>query len=110
VYLRGRYEVQIEDDSSKEPPSHHMGGIYGFLAPEPELPKKPGEWQSFDITLIGRTVTVAQNGRTIIDRREIPGITGGAIDSHEDLTGPIFLQGDHGSLSFRNIVIVPAKD
>lgn len=110
VYLRGRYEVQIEDDSISEPPSHHMGGIYGFLAPEPELPRKPGEWQSFDITLVGRRVTVVQNGRTIIKDREIPGITGGALDSHEELPGPIYLQGDHGSLSFRNIMVTPARE
>jgi hypothetical protein len=108
VYLRGRYEVQIEDDSLGEPPSHHTGGIYGFLAPEPELTRRPGEWQSFDITLVGRRVTVVQNGRIIINDREIPGITGGALDSHEEMPGPIYLQGDHGSLSFRNIVITPA--
>ena len=110
VYLRGRYEVQIEDDSISEPPSHHMGGIYGFLAPEPEMPRRPGEWQSFDITLVGRRVTAVQNGRTIIKDREIPGITGSALDSHEELPGPIYLQGDHGSLSFRNIVVTPAKE
>jgi len=71
VYLRGRYEVQIEDDSIKEPPSHHTGGIYGFIAPSPELPRKLGEWQTYDITLVGRTVTVVQNGTTIIDHKEI---------------------------------------
>ncbi len=108
VYLRGRYEVQVEDDSLQEPPSHHMGGVYGFLAPSPELPRKPGQWQSFDITLIGRNVTVVQNGQTIIDNREIPGITGGALDSHEGLPGPIYMQGDHGGIAYRNIVITPA--
>jgi hypothetical protein len=108
VYLRGRYEVQVEDDSLQEPPSHHMGGVYGFLAPSPEMPRKPGEWQSFDITLIGRMVTVVQNGQTIIDNQEIPGITGGALDSHEGLPGPIYLQGDHGGIAYRNIVITPA--
>ena len=110
VYLRGRYEVQIETDSIQEPPSHHTGGIYGFLAPSPELPRKPGEWQSFDITLIGRTVTVVQNGQTIINQQEIPGITGGALDSHEELPGPIYLQGsENGHVSFRNLVITPAR-
>jgi hypothetical protein len=109
IYLRGRYEVQIEDDSIQEPPSHHMGGIYGFIAPSPELPRKPGEWQTFDITLAGRTVTVVQNGTTIIDHKEIPGITGGALDSHEELPGPIYLQGsENGNVAFRNIVITPA--
>jgi hypothetical protein len=109
VYLRGRYEVQVEDDSIKEPPSHHMGGVYGFLAPSPEMPRKPGEWQSFDITLIGRRITVVQNGQIIINNQEIPGITGGALDSDEELPGPIYLQGDHGGIAYRNIVITPAK-
>jgi hypothetical protein len=110
VYLRGRYEVQIETDSAKEPPSHHTGGVYGFLAPSPELPRQAGEWQSFDITLVGRTVTVVQNGRTVIDHQQIPGITGGALDSHEELPGPIYLQGsEQGRVAFRNIVLTPAK-
>jgi len=110
VYLRGRYEVQIEDNSLAEPPSHHTGGVYGFLAPSPELPRRPGVWQSFDITLVGRKITVVQNGQTIIDNREIPGITGGALDSHEALPGPIYLQGsEDGHVSFRNIVVTPAK-
>ncbi len=111
VYLRGRYEVQIETDSIEEPPSHHVGGVYGFLAPTPELPRKPGEWQTFDITLIGRWITVIQNGHTIIDNKEIPGITGGALDSHEELPGPIYLQGsEKGHVSYRSIVITPAEE
>jgi hypothetical protein len=110
VYLRGRYEVQIETDSIEEPPSHHTGGVYGFLAPSPELPRKQGEWQSFDITLLGRWITVVQNGQTIIDNKEIPGITGGALDSHEELPGPIYLQGsEKGHVAYRSIVITPAE-
>lgn len=110
VYLRGRYEVQIETDSVTEPPSHHTGGIYGFLATHPELPRAPDTWQTFDITLIGRRVTVVQNGQTVIDNQEIPGITGGALDSHEGLPGPIYLQGsEEGHVLFRAITITPAK-
>ncbi len=110
VYLRGRYEVQIETDSQAEPPSHHTGGVYGFLDPTPEQPRKAGVWQIFDITLIGRTVTVVQNGVTVIDHKEIPGITGGALDSHEVSPGPIYLQGsEEGRVAFRNIVLTPAE-
>jgi hypothetical protein len=111
VYLRGRYEVQVEDNSIQEPPSHHMGGVYGFIAPSPEQPRKPGQWQSYDITLIGRTITVVQNGQMIINQQEIPGITGGALDSHEELPGPIYLQGsEDGHVAYRSIVITPAED
>jgi hypothetical protein len=110
VYLRGRYEVQIETDSTAEPPSHHTGGVYGFIAPAPELPRNPGVWQTFDITLIGRRITVVQNGQTVINNQEIPGITGGALDSHEALPGPIYLQGsEKGQVAFRKIVITPAE-
>ncbi len=110
VYLRGRYETQIETESQAEPPSHHTGGIYGFLAPTPEQPRSPDTWQTFDITLIGRRVTVVLNGKTVIDNQEIPGITGGALDSHEGQPGPIYLQGsEKGHVAFRNIVITPAK-
>ena len=110
VYLRGRYELQIENDADPEGPTMRTGGIYGFLAPSPEQPRRPGEWQTYDITLIGRMVTVVQNGQTIIDNQEIPGITGGALDSHEGLPGPIYLQGtEAGHVSFRNLTITPAK-
>jgi hypothetical protein len=110
VYLRGRYEVQIETDSAAEPPSHHTGGVYGFLAPAPELPRKPGEWQTYDITLLGRMITLVQNGQTVIDNKEIPGITGGALDSHEELPGSIYLQGsEKGHVMFRSIVLTPAS-
>jgi hypothetical protein len=108
VYLRGRYEVQIETESESEPPSHHTGGVYGFLAPSPEMPRTPDVWQTFDITLIGRRVTVVQNGKTVIDNQEIPGITGGALNSHEALAGPIYLQGgEKGHVAFRNIILTP---
>ncbi len=115
VYLRGRYadlkwlEVQIETDSEEEPPSHHTGAVYGLLAPSPELPRRSGEWQSFDITLVGRTITVVQNGQTVIDHQEIPGIKGAALDRHE-VPGPLYLQGgEDGRVAFRNIVITPAQ-
>jgi hypothetical protein len=110
VYLRGRYEVQIETESQGEGPSHHTGGVYGFLAPTPEQPRQPDVWQTFDITLVGRNVTVVQNGKKVIDHQEIPGITGGALDSHEGEPGPIYLQGsEKGHVLFRKITLTPAK-
>ena len=110
IYLRGRYELQIENDPEPEGATMRTGGIYGFLAPSPEQPRQPGVWQSYDITLVGRVVTVVQNGHTIIDQQEIPGITGGAFDSHEALPGPIYLQGSEaGHVAFRNITITPAQ-
>lgn len=107
VYLRGRHEVQIADTFG-EPASDSLGAIYGFLAPSEDASGKPGEWQTLDITLLGRQVTVVVNGRTVICDREIPGITGGAIDSDEGAPGPLLLQGDHGPVEFRSLILTPA--
>lgn len=110
VYLRGRYEVQIEDNPKEEHPSAHLfSGVYGFLTPSEINALGPGQWQSYDITLIGRMVTVVVNGKTVISNQEIPGITGGALDSNEGEPGPIYIQGDHGPIEYRKIVITPAK-
>src|SRR4030095_11394836 len=108
IYLRGRYEVQIAD-VYEAPQKDQFGAVYGFLAPSEMVAKNPGEWQSYDITLIGRMVTVVANGKTIICNREIPGITGGALNSKEVDPGPLMLQGDHGPIEYRNIIITPAK-
>ena len=109
VYLRGRYEIQVEDNAGKEPSSTLFGGIYGFITPNEMVAKAPGEWQTYDITLVGRRVTVVANGKAIIVDQIIPGITGGALNSKEGEPGPIMLQGDHGPVEYRNIIITPAK-
>lgn len=109
VYLRGRYEVQIEDSKGKEPRVGELSAVYGFLPPNAMMARSAGEWQSYDITLVGRLVTVVLNGTMVICKQEIPGITGGALNSKEGEPGPIYLQGDHGPIEFRNITITPAK-
>jgi hypothetical protein len=111
VYLRGRYEVQVEYEGiDKNPPERRMGSVYGFLTPAVAVPRNPGTWESFDVTLVGRNVTVIHNGMLTIDRKEIPGITGGALDANEGQPGPIYIQGDHtGGLRFRNIRISVPK-
>lgn len=108
VYLRGRYEAQLQDDSIPLPQNDILGSIYGFLEPT-VIAAKRGQWQTYDITLVGRRVTVVLNGVTVICDRAIPGPTGGAIDSDEGAPGPIMLQGDHGPVEYRNIVIRPAR-
>jgi hypothetical protein len=107
LYLRGRYEVQIADNAGLEPSSVLFGGIYGFLTPNEMVAKKPNEWQTYDITLNGRRVTIVANGKTIISEQNIPGMTGGALDNNESQPGPIMIQGDHGPVEFRSIEITP---
>ena len=110
-YLRGRYEVQIEyEPLSSNPVERRIGSIYGRIAPRPELPRAPGRWETFDVTLVGRTVTVVRNGVTMIDHQEIEGITGGALDANEGEPGPFYIQGDHtGGLKFRKITVSVPK-
>ena len=109
IYLRGRYEVQINDDHGMATDSLRSGGVYGFLPPNVNAAAAPGEWQTYDITLVGRRVTVVLNGRTVVDNLEIPGPTGGALDSDEGAPGPLMLQGDHGKVSFRKVVLTPGQ-
>ena len=109
IYLRGRYEIQVGTEGGQVP-SHEMGAVYGYYAPAGNLPLNLGHWTSFDITLVGRHVTVVRDGVTIQDSVEIPGVTGGVLDSNEGEPGPIFLQGDHqGVIRFRNITISVPK-
>ena len=110
-YLRGRYEVQIEYEPLADNPSERrIGSIYGRIAPQPELPRAPGQWETFDVTLVGRIVTEVHNGVTVIDHKEIEGITGGALDANEGEPGPFYIQGDHtGGLKFRNITVSVPK-
>lgn len=109
VYLRGRYEVQVADSKGSGAAYDQLGAVYGFLVPTEMVAKEPGEWQTYDITLTGRMITIIANGKMIICNAEIPGITGGALDSKESDPGPIMFQGDHGVVEFRNIILTPAK-
>lgn len=111
-YLRGRYEVQLEyEPLSANPPERRIGSVYGRIAPERDMKRQPGEWETFDVTLVGRRLTVVRNGVTTIRDKEIEGITGGALDANEAEPGPFYIQGDHtGGLKFRNITIsLPSK-
>ena len=107
VYLRGIYEVQVLDSYGREPDSHNMGGVYSRITPTRAVEKAPGEWQTLDITLWKRHITVKLNGATIIDNQPLLGITGGALTSDEFKPGPIYFQGDHTRVKYRNIVLRP---
>lgn len=107
VYLRGIYEVQVADSYGKPPDKHNLGAIYGRIAPSVAAGKPPGEWQTFDITLVQRHATVKLNGKTIVDNAPLDGCTGGALWSDQSRPGPIYLQGDHTGIKYRNLVLRP---
>ncbi len=107
IYLRGIYEVQVLDSYGKKPDSHNMGALYSRITPSVSAEKKAGEWQDMDITLCQRHLTVILNGKKIIDNQPIEGVTGGAMTSDEFKPGPIYLQGDHGKIMYKDIVLTP---
>lgn len=110
IYLRGLYEIQVVDSYGKPLDSHNMGALYSRITPSEAAEKPAGEWQSLDITLVDRHVTVVFNGKKIIDNKPVYGPTGGAISANVLAAGPIYLQGDHGNVSYRNIVLTPVKE
>ncbi|HDS06776.1 MAG TPA: DUF1080 domain-containing protein [Bacteroides sp.] len=107
VYLRGIYEVQVFDSYGKPLDPHNMGALYSRITPSVSAEKPAGQWQKLDITLCNRHLTVVLNGTKIIDNQPVEGVTGGAISPDEFSPGPVFLQGDHGKVSYRNIVLTP---
>jgi len=108
VYLRGIYEVQVEDTYGREVYDKMCGSIYGQKAPSVNAARAAGEWQTFDIHLAGNKVTVIHNDKKVIEDFELKGPTGGALPNikHGE-PGPLRLQGDHGDVEYRNIRIRP---
>jgi uncharacterized protein len=110
LYLRGRYEIQITEDSGRKRTSPGSnGGLYNTAAGTEFVSRGPGQWQSAQATIRGNKVTVFLNGVKIHDEVEVTKATGGELDQKLDEPGPIMLQGDHGAIAFRNIRIKPLK-
>ncbi len=107
VYLKGMYEIQVVDSYGKALDAHNMGGLYSRVCPSVGAEKPAGQWQTMEMTLCDRHVTVVLNGVKIIDNQPAYGPTGGAIISDVFAKGPIYLQGDHGTVNYRNIVLTP---
>jgi hypothetical protein len=107
VYLRGMYEIQVVDSYGKELDSHNMGAVYSRITPAVAAEKKGGEWQTMEIILCDRHISVTLNAVKIIDNQPVYGPTGGAMQADVFKPGPIYLQGDHGKVSYRNIVLTP---
>ena len=128
VYLMGRYEIQILDSwGETELRYGTCGGVYcrwlnekpvDGVPPLVNASKPPGEWQSYDITFrapkfdadgnkIAKAtfVKVVWNGVVIHENVEVAGCTRGAMFPEEASTGPVMLQGDHGPVAYRNVVL-----
>jgi len=107
VYMRDKYEVQIFNSYGKPPVDSGCGALYRRIAPAVNASKPPGEWQTFDITFIGKHLTVIHNGQKVLDNVDVGPMGTGAASKRPDGPGPLRLQGDHNAVSFRNIRIRP---
>jgi len=109
-YLRGRHEIQILDDFARGKPSKSgNGAIYNFKEPDTFASKPAGEWNTVEATIVGNKISVTMNGKKIHDNVACDKPTGSEIDNKVTEPGPIFLQGDHGSVEFRKIEIKELK-
>ena len=109
-YLRGRHEIQILGDYASGVTSlGGNGALYSFKAADKFVSKPGDQWQTAEATIIGDKITVVLNGVKIHDNVECRKGTGGQLDNNVDQPGPIFLQGDHGTVWFRNLQIKELK-
>lgn len=107
VYLRGMYEAQVVDRDSRMQGIQGVGAIFGSIPPSKNVGRPGGEWQTYDLTLVDRHVTVVLNGVKVIDNQPVPGPTGGAVFTDPTQPGPIHLQGDHTNVKYRDIYLAP---
>ncbi|HEX8692227.1 MAG TPA: serine hydrolase [Longimicrobium sp.] len=106
IFPRGRYWVILRTTQDTRMPARNTtGAVHKFLVPSENAGLGVGVWQSIDITMVGRRITVVVNGRTVISDQIVPGITGSAIDGDEAAPGPIMLQGEENPIEFRNITL-----
>jgi hypothetical protein len=107
IGLRGRYEIQILDDYGRPPNTHGAAALYARVPPTVNASKPAGEWQTYDIRLIGRYVTVVHNGQKVLDKVHVDGLTAIANNADEGEPGPFIVQGDHSNVEIRKFVVTP---
>lgn len=121
IKLMDIYEIQIYDSYGKAAPGKlDCGAIYSEVAPLVNACKPPGEWQKLVIdfraprfdaagnkTANAKFVKVTLNGQVVQDNVEIAHGTNVGRNAKEHPTGPLYLQGDHGSVAFRNLNVTP---
>ena len=110
VYLRGMYEAQVVDRDSRMQGIQGPGAIFGRLKPAQNAANAGGQWNTYVLTLVDRHITVVLNNNTVIDNELLEGCTGGGLQADDTLPGPIFLQGDHTAVKYRNIFLRPVTD
>jgi len=110
VYMRGMYEAQVVDRDSSMQGKQGVGAIFGAITPSKNAGRPGGQWQTYDLTLVDRHITVVLNGVKVIDNQPVQGPTAGAVFTDPMSPGPIFFQGDHTAVKYRNIYLAPVKN
>ncbi len=109
IYIRGMYEAQVVDRDSRMQGLQGVGSIFNLVERSENPAYEGGKWQTYDITLVDRHITVVLNGIMVIDNQPVSGPTAGAMHTDPMAPGPIYLQGDHTSVKYRNIILTPTK-
>jgi hypothetical protein len=107
VYLRDKYEVQIFNSHGTPPIDTGCGALYKRIAPAVNASKPSSEWQTYDITFVGKRLIVIHNNQKVLDVADVGPMGTGAASNRPDGLGPLRLQGDHDAVSYRNIRIRP---
>jgi hypothetical protein len=107
IGLRGRYEIQVLEDYGRPPNTHGAAALYSRVAPSVNASKPAGEWQSYDIRLVGRDLTVVHNGKKVLDHVHVDGLTAIANNANESEPGPFIVQGDHSNIEIRKFTVTP---
>lgn len=106
VYLRGRVELQVFDSYGKDPATKtDDGAIYDQFPPKVNATKPAGEWNTLEVSYVGDQVTAKLNGQVIHDKQQVTHVTGSALRGKVNEPGPLMLQGNHGKVWYRNILI-----
>ena len=115
IYLRGCPQVQIWDTEWEEYFKHGAEKGSGSLWNNKDNPRFPdvkadkpvGEWNTFQITMVGEKVTVKLNGQTVVNNVTMENLWEPGKPIYE--SGPIELQNHGNTLYFRNIYLKELK-
>ncbi len=125
VIIMGKYEIQVLDNwKNATYPDGQCAAIYGQKPPDVNACRKPGEWQTYDITFIAPkfegkklvrpgSVTVRHNNVLVHNKVVLLGAVShrrmAKWQPHPDKL-PLTLQ-DHGNpVSYRNVWYAPIED
>ncbi len=105
------FEIQVLDDFGNPPTKNGCGAIYDIATPMFNMSRPHGDWNSYDISVVGKTVKVTMNGWKIIDTDlgKMTSPLGKFPIAYNDLPleGNLALQDHGGEAWYRNVLVRP---